>query len=186
MLLIYGVSLSRRTTISSVQIAPWLAPAVTAVMLVSTVYLSVPTRFAFILVGIIVANCILLLWVRRDRTCIVLLLTINVAMSIVLVEIVPIDCHTADMLPIIADANTFLMQAADLYAQVYSNKFLYLPLQWLAFLPFVTTGLDLRVLNLLCLASVSAWIVWLVARGRLAPLRWLLAARSWSPERPSR
>jgi hypothetical protein len=55
MLLIYRVNLSRRTTISSVQIAPWLAPAVTAVTLVSTVYLSIPTRFAFILVGIIVA-----------------------------------------------------------------------------------------------------------------------------------
>jgi len=56
-------------------------------------------------------------------------LTINVAMSIVLVEIVPIDRHTADMLPIIADANTFLMRGADPYAQVNSNKFLYLPLQ---------------------------------------------------------
>jgi hypothetical protein len=170
MLLIYGGALSRRTTVSSVQIAPWLAPVVTAATLISTLYFSIPTRFAFILTGIVVAGCAPLLWAHRYWTCIVLLLTMNVAISIVLVEIVPIDRLTADMLPVIADANTFLMHGANPYTQVYSNKFLYLPIQWLAFLPFVATGLDLRVLNLICLASLSAWIVWLVARGRLGPL----------------
>lgn len=168
-LLVYGGTLSPRTPIA-VRVAPWVAPLAIAVTLVSTVYFSVPTRAAFIVAGVIVAGFAALHWARRYWTCIALLLIGNVVLSAVLAGITPLDRGAADMLPVIADANTSLLHGANPYAQVYSNKFFYPPLQWLAYLPFVATGLDLRILNVVCLASASAWIVWLVARGRLSPL----------------
>lgn len=170
MLLVYGVCLSGRAAVSSVRVPPWLATFLTAAALITTVYLLIPTRFALVLIGGIVAACALLLRAQRYWSCVVLLLVINVVISGTLLDVVPIDRLRADMLSVIMDADTFLMHGTNPYTQSYSNKFLYLPLQWLVFFPFVVTDIDPRVLNLVCLALVSAWIVWLVARGHLEPL----------------
>jgi hypothetical protein len=87
-----------------------------------------------------------------------------------LVWAVPFDRMGADMLPLMRDADSFLLAGQNPYGQSYSNHFYYLPLQWLAYLPLVVADLDLRILNLACLAAVDALIVWLVHRRRLSPL----------------
>jgi hypothetical protein len=71
------------------------------------------------------------------------------------------------MLPIIADANHFLLAGHNPYAQTYSNWFYYLPVQWLVFLPLTAAGGDLRLLNLACFAVVGCLSLWLIRSGRL-------------------
>ncbi len=175
LLLVRGLGLSRRSS-PSLHITPWLTPAIIAAALVSTVYFSLPTPVALIAIGVIVAGCLITTAMGRPRACVVFLLAANVAMSALLMVLVTVDRSSADMLPVIADANAFLMSGTDPYTQTYSNEFFYLPLQWLAYLPFVATHLDLRVLNLFCLAFVSVWVVRLVDQGRLEPVALMAVA----------
>jgi hypothetical protein len=115
----------------------------------------------------VVAVCVALHRWRRDRACLAFLLVAGFALCCYTVATIPIDRNTADMLPVIADANNFLLSGHDPYAQTYSNVFVYLPVQWLAFLPPVVAGIDPRLVNLVSFAVVGLLAIWLVRSGRL-------------------
>jgi hypothetical protein len=162
-----GTALSRTEAATSLELPDWVASVLTAITLASSVYFWLPTRHAVPVAIAIIAACASFHWLRRDRLCTAFLLLAGFGLCCYLVATVPIDRSGADMLPIIADADHFLLAGHNPYAQTYSNWFYYLPVQWLVFLPLTAAGVDLRLLNLACFAVVGCLSLWLIRSGRL-------------------
>jgi hypothetical protein len=150
-----------------IELPRWITPLVTAATLLSSFYFWLPTRLALTAAIAVIVVCAGLYRLQRDRACIPFLLIAGFALCCYAVARIPIDRNTADMLPVIADANNFLLSGHDPYAQTYTNLFVYLPVQWLVFLPPVLAGIDPRSINLVGFAVVGLLIVWLVRSGRL-------------------
>jgi hypothetical protein len=162
-----GTALSRTQPSGSVDLPGWVTQVVTAVVLLSSFYFWLPLRIAVPAAIVTVAACAGLHWLRRDRACIPFLLVAGFVLCSYLIITTPLNRAAADMLPLMADANNFLLSGHDPYAQQYSNLFFYLPVQWLVYLPPVAAGVDVRVVNLACFAVVGFLGVWLVRSGRL-------------------
>lgn len=166
----YGTMFEGSEPLPSLRMPGWVTPAVTAATLLASFYFWLPTRIALAAAIATVAACAVLHWLRREQAYAPLLLFIGFILCCYLVIRVPIDRQSADMLPLMADADHFLLAGRDPYAQTYSNLFFYLPVQWLVYLPPVGAGIDPRVVNLACFAFVGWLTLWLVRSGRLASI----------------
>ena len=86
-----------------------------------------------------------------------LIIAAGLTLFCILLVAYPIDTNRADMLPIIEAAVEEYLRGRDVYAADYSrvtaNPFIYLPLQWLVYVPFVAAEMDMRLLHVILAAS---------------------------------
>lgn len=96
----------------------------------------------------------------------------TVVQALEIFQAVPLDYHTADMLPVISIMGERLLHGEPVYAMIpeiwNGVQPVYLPAMWLAYLPAVAGGFDLRWMSVFfVLAAVAMPFVW-----RLAGARW--------------
>lgn len=148
-----------------------LAPLLTTVSFLTTLYFWFPSRVALIAAIPTLGIVALLLHRRQHWPCLSALLAANCVLAVTLMLLNPIDIRAADMLPVIIDANLSMLNGDDPYTPRDDGRiFMYLPVQWLVYLPFVLGAVDVRIGNLLCLVAFSGSIMWMVRHNRMSPL----------------
>ncbi|MEJ0016396.1 MAG: hypothetical protein WDN25_07475 [Acetobacteraceae bacterium] len=147
----------------------WLAPSAPALMFCVTVYFWLPSSRALpVVIAIITATCALL-YSRRYSAALALPLVGNVLLALVLIASSTLQRSEADMLPVIIDANNYLLNGSDPYIQSYGGSyFYYLPLQWLVFFPAAFWNFDPRIENFVFLIAATAVALWLAYRRQIS------------------
>ncbi|MBU1878558.1 MAG: hypothetical protein KJ734_06365, partial [Chloroflexi bacterium] len=114
------------------------------------------------------------LWRPAGWRVLLACLLAGVALRLVLVPYTLLDARQADMLPLIQAAGQRLLQGQSPYGLYafhdWSLPLTYLPVTWLAYLPAVAWGADLRLVNVAASAGAVV-ILWAAARrSAAAPL----------------
>jgi hypothetical protein len=135
-----------------------------------SLFFALPTRLALTAIGAL-ALLLAFLWRWLGAGAVVVAaVAVGFMVYVVSIAVVPIDPIHADMLPFIGHAIDVWRAGGDPYTADFSgitaNPFLYLPAQWLVFLPARALGVDLRVVNLLSAAAMIGLVEWRARRGQ--------------------
>jgi hypothetical protein len=129
-----------------------------------TIFLFTPSKIAAILILAMLLGVWTALKLLGSRVAVHFCLLVGFTLFAVFIYLKPEGTQGADMLAFIARAIDIFVSGHDPYIGNYSkidpNPFIYLPLQWLIFLPLRLLSIDLRLVNLASLAAMIALVEW--------------------------